>query len=186
VKSGWLLAYGILIGLLVGGVLFLLSKPTRGEPVKLRPVPSPNPILVHISGEVAKPGIYSLPFQSRIKDVVESAGGLTELADDSKLNLAALLTDGQKISVPARPVQPDGRVGSIPEVLENVVFPIDLNTASQFELESLPEIGPKTALAILAYRDEHGPLKSVDELLNVPNIGPATLLKIQDFVTVNP
>lgn len=185
-KSGWLLAYGILIGLLAGGLIFLLGAPTQGEPIKLRPVPTPGPILIHVSGEVVNPGIYSLPVNSRIKDVVESAGGLTEQADDSRINLVALISDGQKIQIPAKPVPQNIQAENVTIIPENFVYPIDLNTANQAELESLPGIGPKTAQAILSYRDEHGFFKTVDELVDVPNIGPATLQKIRDLVTVYP
>ena len=142
--------------------------------------------MIHISGEIVNPGVYSLPNHSRLQDLVEAAGGLTDQADDSKINLVAILTDGQKIQVPAKLIQQDYQGASDPNGSAVVFYPIDLNTAGQMELESLPDIGPKTAQAILIYRDEHGPFKTVDELIEVPNIGPATLSKIQDLVTVNP
>jgi competence protein ComEA len=186
VKSVWVVPYSVLVGLLAGGILFLVSKPVQGEPIELKPPPTQAPILVHISGQVIQPGIYSLPSGSRVADAVEAAGGMTDQADESKINLASLLDDGQKIQVPAiqniLAGQSETHSGASPSIED----PLDLNTASQVELESLPEIGPKTALAILTYRDEHGPFKTVEELLDVPGIGPATLAKIRDLVAVNP
>ena len=150
----------------------------------LKPVPTPGPIVVHISGQVVNPGVYSLAVKSRIQDAVEAAGGLTDLADESRMNLAAVLTDGQKILIPTKSIYED-KVDDQPSSSQ-VIFPIDLNYASQIELESLPDIGPKTAQAILEYRQEHGFFKFVDELEDVPGIGPATMAKIKDLVTVSP
>ena len=182
-KSGWTLSYGILIGLLAGGVLVLLSKPIQGEPIKLRPVPTSGPIIVHISGQVINPGVYTLPLNSRIRDAVEAAGGLTDIADENKVNLAAVLTDGQKIVVPGDQFQEDG---TSPVVQPEPGYPLDINTATQAELESLPGIGPVTAEAILAYREEYGYFKTVEELDNVPGIGSGTLRQILDLITIYP
>jgi len=186
-KSGWVLAYGILIGLLVGGVLFLLGKPHRGQPIHLEPISTPGPIFVQITGEIVHPGVYSLPVNSRVKDLVESAGGLTDQADDGKINLVALLADSQKVNIPSKPL-PTSNESAVESKVEqaNVAFPIDINSATQVELESLPGIGPKTAQAIIAYREENGFFKTVEDLIKVPNIGPVTLSKLRDLVTANP
>ncbi len=103
--------------------------------------------------------------------------------DLTALNLARVLVDGEQIVVgapqPTVPVAPSGStVPGVPTALVN------LNTATQAELETLPDVGPVTALAILAWRDEHGGYTSVDELLEVDGIGEATLGKLTPYVTV--
>jgi competence protein ComEA len=185
-KPGWMVAFGVLCGLLAAGILFLASQPVRGEPIQLMPLPTPAPILVYVTGEVLAPDVYALPAQSRVGDAVEAAGGFTELADEAAVNLAARLSDGQKVLVPARAEVVLG-TGSRAEPLDlSAGAPIDINSASQAELESLPGIGPVIAQAILAYRNDNGPFNDVAELENVPGIGPGILAKIQDLVTVNP
>jgi competence protein ComEA len=185
-KSAWVVPYSILIGLLVGGILVLLNKPSGGEAIQLKPLPTAAPMVIHVSGEVLQPGVYWLPTNSRVTDAITAAGGLTDKADESGLNLAALLEDGQKIKVTAKPELLDERTDPGNGLAPQMVFPLDLNSASQLELESLPEIGPKSALAILTYREEHGPFRTVDELDDVPGIGPGTLQTIRDLVTVSP
>ena len=185
-KTGWAVAYGVLCGLLAAGILFLASRPVRGEPIELRPMPSPSPLKVHVTGQVKMPGLYLLPPGSRVLDAINSAGGFNELANSQAINLAAKVEDGQKILVPVRgPV-----VGPVEEAAEGpagqVVYPLDINLASQSDLESLPGIGPATAQAILQYRSENGAFQAVEELDNVPGIGPVTMEKIKDLVTVNP
>lgn len=184
-KPGWLLAYGVLIGLLAGGVLYLISQPRRGAPLQLQPPPTAAPIQVHVAGEVVSPGVVRLPSNSRVSDAIQAAGGLTAEADAGALNLAGRLQDGQKVAVPKRlpTAAAVNEAGSAPQPL---VYPIDLNTADQPALESLPGIGPTTAQAILRYRQEHGPFASLDDLDSVPGIGPATLEAIRDLVVVNP
>lgn len=185
-KTGWAVAYGLLCGLLTAGILFLASRPERGEPIQLMPLPTPAPILVYVTGEVLVPAVYALPAQSRVGDAVNAAGGFTDQADEAAVNLAARLSDGQKVLVPAKAELPfDAGLRSEPLDL-SAGAPIDINTASQVELESLPGIGPVIAQAILAYRDDHGPFNDVAELGNVPGIGDGILAKIQDLVTVNP
>lgn len=142
-------------------------------------------VTVHVAGAVRSPGVYSLPAGSRAIDGVQAAGGMSADADPDRVNLAAVLSDGQRLYVPkageadplgASPANVDGT--SLP------VGPIDLNTATAEELETLPGVGPATAAAIVAYRDRHGPFASVDELGEVSGIGPSKLAAIRDLVTV--
>ena len=137
--------------------------------------------VVHVAGAVAVPGVYTLSAGSRVIDAVNAAGGLAVDADSDAINLAAVLSDGQRIYVPTvgevvpPSVSADGTVAP---------GPVDLNRATVDELETLPGVGPATAAAIVAYRDSHGPFASVDALADVSGIGPAKLAAIRELVTV--
>lgn len=139
-------------------------------------------VFVHVAGAVGAPGLYSLPLGMRVADAIEAAGGPGPKADLNLLNLAQLLTDGMKIEVPKRgesapPVSP---TSSTP----GPGAPISLNSADQTLLETVPGIGEVRAAAIIAYREEHGGFQSVEELLEVPGIGPVILASIQDLVSL--
>lgn len=151
-----------------------------GTPVPVSAVDeTPETVVVHVAGKVAHPGIVELPAGSRVVDAVEAAGGADDGVDLSALNLARVLVDGEQIVVGvAAPAGPLPTAGSPTGTLVN------LNTATTTELESLPEVGPVTALAIITWRDEHGGFTDVQELLEVDGIGEATLETIAPFVTV--
>lgn len=141
-------------------------------------------VVVHVSGAVASPGVYSLPQGSRVNDAVLLAAPLSE-ADLDALNLAALITDGQKIAVPKiGEVQSDVSSQAAEAAVSAGGGKINLNTASLSELETLPGIGPATAQKIIDYRTEHGSFKSVDELIAVSGIGPKKLEGVKDLVSV--
>ncbi len=101
-KNWWVLALGVVFGLLGAGIIFLSSQPPRGNAIALLPPPTPIPIQVHISGEIQNPGVYALPVNSRVQDIIEAAGGFTENANSTSLNLAAQLEDGMRVQVPAQ------------------------------------------------------------------------------------
>jgi competence protein ComEA len=139
-------------------------------------------VVVHVAGAVTSPGVYRLPVGSRVVDSVQSAGGLTSDALPDAVNLAALLTDGERIYVP--------RVGeTVPVTAAEAAGstaapgPIDINRASADELDSLPGVGPATAAAIVAHRDQYGPFGSIDDLADVRGIGPAKLEVLRGLVT---
>jgi competence protein ComEA len=140
-------------------------------------------VTVDVTGKVRRPGIVVLDPGARVVDALRAAGGQREGVDLSTLNLARLLIDGEQIVVGAQqatvPALPSG--SSTPGAPATLV---NLNTASQAELETLPDVGPVTALAILAWRDEHGGFTSVDELLEVDGIGETTLSNLAPYVTV--
>jgi competence protein ComEA len=131
---------------------------------------------------VRRPGIVELPAGSRVVDALHAAGGAKPRADTSGLNLARLLVDGEQVvvglDVPVLAPSAESPTTS------TAVTPIDLNTATAEELDTLPGIGPVTAAAILQWRDEHGSFTTVDELLEVSGIGPATLADIEALVHV--
>lgn len=147
------------------------------------PTTGPTGVVVHVAGAVVAPGVYALAPGSRVVDGVTVAGGGAPDADLSALNLAAALVDGERIYVPRVgeapvPAAVPGPFGSSPPS-----GPVDLNAAGVDELDTLPGIGPTTAAAIVAFRDEHGPFASVAALEDVPGIGPAKLATLEGLVT---
>ncbi len=142
--------------------------------------PTPSVLFVHVAGRVRRPGVYEFQPGDRVIDAVQAASGPRKDADLDALNLAALLTDGEQVLVPSRTPggsAPGGGSTSAPGL-------VNVNTAPEADLESLPGIGPVLAQRIIDYRTEHGPFVSVDGLLDVSGIGPATLDDFRDLVTV--
>jgi competence protein ComEA len=189
IKNWRMIAISLICGLLATGAVWLVSRPPRGEAVRLKSPPTLEPLVVHVSGAVTRPGVYNLPAGSRIKDALLAAGNTTSGADPEALNLAAPLEDGVKIVVPllnpptASP-QPSS-FSSTPAVSDNLAAgPININQATQAELESLPGIGPVIAQRIIAYREENGPFTTTEAIQNVAGIGPATFEDIESLITV--
>lgn len=154
-------------------------------------VPAPRGVTVHVTGAVQRPGVYRLDGGSRVVDAIAAAGGVGAAAELDRLNLAAPLTDGSQIWVPGRgqeqpvivgPVAPASAVA--PTGSAAGVVRVPLNTADAAALEQLPGIGPALAAAIVAYRDEHGPFAAVEDLLEVPGIGPAKLADLEGAVVI--
>ena len=179
----WWLAGFIIVGVLLGvGVLMLVTQPPRGEPVKLLPAPTQAPIMVYVSGEVDHPGLYTLPPNSRINDAIEAAGGFTALADTSRLNLAKFVEDGEQIDVPGL-IIPDAIV-RVPDLEQPASNLVDINLATLEQLDTLPDIGPITAQNIIDYRKANGPFGRIEDILDVPGIGPKTFDQLKDLITV--
>lgn len=139
---------------------------------------APALLVVDVVGAVRRAGLYRLPQGSRIADAVARAGGATRKADLALVNLAAPVTDGTQIVVPAR-VSPASAAGSSPEAPAG---PVHLNTATLADLDALPGVGPVTAQKILDYRQQHGAFANVDELDAIPGIGPARLDQLRELV----
>jgi competence protein ComEA len=146
---------------------------------------APSTLIVDVAGWVRQPGVYEFPAGSRVIDAVERAGGAREGADLSLLNLASPLTDGQQVLVPKEgEVPPGGTVPGSTAPGDTGGTLININTADAAAFETLSGIGEVLAAAIVAYRDEHGPFSSVDQLEQVSGIGPSTLEEIRSQVTV--
>jgi competence protein ComEA len=168
-----------------------LAPPTTPPTSVVAEPPSTAPVFVHVAGSVRTPGLYEVAAPARVHDAVEAAGGPTGAADLDGLNLAAPVTDGQRVYVPAAgevdpasvPQGGDGDGAAASEPVPSV-GPIDLNVATVEQLETLPGIGPATASAIVDDRDRHGPFATVADLERVPGIGPAKLAAVIDLVTV--
>jgi competence protein ComEA len=182
-KKTWWLASFIVIGVLLGaGVLQLVTRPPRGKPIELLPIPTPAPIIVYVSGAVNSPGSVNLPPGSRVNDAVMAADGLREDADTSLLNPAKLLEDGELVNVPFLG-SPSG-VGGETNRAGAPSLLIDINSATLEQLDTLPEIGPITAQDIIDYRAAFGPFVQIEDILDVRGIGQATFNEIKDFITV--
>jgi competence protein ComEA len=145
--------------------------------------PAGGALLVHVAGAVQRPGLYEMPADARVADAVQAAGGPRPRADLDALNLAEPLVDGARIEVVGRGEAVAAPVAS-PAVGAEPTTLVHLNSADQAALESIPEVGPVTALAILEYRAEIGSFSSIDQLLEVSGVGPATLEAIRPYVTL--
>jgi competence protein ComEA len=133
-------------------------------------------VVVHVAGEVRKPGVYHLAAGSRVTDAVERAGGVTSQASPDAINLAATLADGQQVVVPADPSSGDSPgAAAAGTAAEDPDAPISLGIATVEQLDTIEGIGPVTAADIIEFRDEHGGLSSIDELDQLSGIGPATM-----------
>ncbi|MDQ3662389.1 MAG: helix-hairpin-helix domain-containing protein [Actinomycetota bacterium] len=213
VESGWrerLEAFAgrrrdswVLLAVMVGAVVLGLLLWARGAPATVAPparsaprergafattvTPSPEPVLlVHVAGAVRRPGLYEMPAGARVADAVQAARGPTPRADLDGLNLAEPLQDGLKVEVVRRGEVP-AMPASSPQPGTSTTAPatpVNVNIADQAALETIPEIGPVTAAAILDYRSQAGSFSSVEELLEVSGVGPATLEAMRPYVTV--
>jgi competence protein ComEA len=142
-------------------------------------------VTIDVAGAVKKPGVYRLSSSQRVEDALRRAGGPTRRADLSQLNRAAKLEDGRQILVPVRaPKAAAAKTGAAAPATSAPAQPIDLNTATLEQLETLDGVGPATAQKILDYRTEHGGFGSVDELDQVSGIGEKRLAALRDHVRV--
>lgn len=139
-------------------------------------------VTVDVAGRVRRPGIVVLPTGSRVVDALEAAGGARRGVDLTPLNLARLLVDGEQVLVGVGAVP--GTAAGVAPTPGSPAGLVNINTADQTLLETLPGVGPVTAGAILGWRDEHGGFSSVDELLEVDGIGDATLETLAPLVTL--
>ena len=162
-------------------------------------------IWVDVGGAVVRPGLYAVRSRARLAEAVTAAGGLAPDADADRVNLAAVVADGERIFVPRRgdvsvpPVLAGGggagssdadrggspsAAGSAATTTSRRVDPVDVNLAGADDLDRLPGVGPATAAAIIAYREQHGPFRSVDDLAEVRGIGRAKLEQLRPLVRV--
>ncbi|HEV7807417.1 MAG TPA: ComEA family DNA-binding protein [Solirubrobacteraceae bacterium] len=135
-------------------------------------------VTVHVAGAVRRPGVYRLPAGARVDDALRRAGGPARRADLSAVNLAAKLEDGRQVLVPLRPPVAGGSGGGVPTA------PVNLNTATLEQLDTLDGVGPGIAQRILDYRQQHGGFRRAEELGEVPGIGDKRLATLLPLVTV--
>lgn len=163
-----------------------------------------NVIIVHVSGAVNKPGIVELSENSRIADAIEKAGGLKETACIDEINLAYVLDDGVKLHIPTVEEQKQknkegeksensnlyvtnfsgANVNNEKDASKKQTSKININTATQEELETLPGIGPTTAIKIINYRSENGKFKSIEDIKEVSGIGESKFNNIKNMINV--
>ncbi|NNE73711.1 MAG: hypothetical protein HKN26_08620 [Acidimicrobiales bacterium] len=139
-------------------------------------------LTVHVAGAVRSPGLYRVVPGSRVDDVIAAAGGLGPDADIDRINLAALVTDAERVYVPRIGETAPAVVGGAGPGSDS--GPVRLNQATATELESLPGVGPVTAGAIVAHRERHGPFASIDGLLDVQGIGEAKLESLRELLVL--
>lgn len=144
--------------------------------------PSDGLLVVHVIGEVRRPGLVRLPPGSRVADAVRAAGGLTHAGSSGGLNLARAVADGEQVVVSPTAAAAPGPAGAAGSGAAG--GRVDLNTATVADLDTLPGVGPVTAARILDWRAAHGRFASVDQLREVSGIGPRTFERLKPLVTV--
>lgn len=186
------------VGIVVVGFLKASAKPIPVEPepaVVFQPSSTPSPaassptmpvLRVHVIGAVAQPGVVELTQGAIVADAIAAAGGMTDHAVAGELNLATGLTDGMQIRVGSedQPSQLDSSSAQRGSVAGENPMKINLNQATEQDLQLLPGVGPATAEAILTFRKEHGGFTSVKELREVSGIGDKTFAKLEPLVSV--
>lgn len=154
---------------------------------------SDETILVHVSGAVKKEGVIELKINSRISDAIEKAEGIREDACVEDINLAYKLEDGMKIHIPTKQEKEEKKeeyvtissgIHTNQEETEKKDTKVNINTATQTQLETLPGIGPSTAMKILDYRKEKGKFTKIEEIKEVGGIGETKFNKIKDLITI--
>ena len=174
------------------GKTLVLSSASPAPPAALpSPSPSAPDVVVYVCGAVRSPGVVRLPSTARVADALQIAGGATSSAELSAVNLAARLTDGQQIIVPRRGEAPaaggaaaSATSGAAGSTVAGPAAPININTASLEELDTLDGVGPATAQKIIDYRTANGGFKTIDEIKEVSGIGDAKFAAMKDSVTV--
>lgn len=190
-KTWQVILVSVVSGFLFAGIVLLVAGQPRGQAVLLLPPPTAAPFQVDVSGEVNHPGVYRLEPGLRVQDALLAAGGTTSQADLQPLNLAAPLADGMRIWVPGQaiavsPTPPKPAAGKSGIPTPSTDHPLNINTATQAELELLPGIGETRAQAILAYREQNGFFMQLSDLRNVPGITTSTFEKIRNLLTTGP
>ena len=178
-----------------------------GIVMPLSTLPTPLTVRIHVAGAVVRPGVYTVSSSARVVDAVTAAGGATSNADLERINLAQKIVDTEQVFVPFRssrttkvtvsprlrpsrttvPTSVPAVTGAVPIIgapITTLSPLINLNSATSDQLDTLPGVGPSTAKAIISYRNRKGPFGKVEDLLNVPGIGPAKVGAIRDQVTV--
>jgi len=188
----------IMIGLVavVGVVIFSVLRPSPPQAaisVTLRPTQAdpaattgtPATIQVYVSGAVKHPDVYTLPARCIVKDAMLAAGGPAEDADLDRINLAAPLSDGMQIHFPRKGEAAPAPGGSGPGGAP-ASGPVNINTATLDQLDTLPGIGPSIGQSIIDYRTANGPFKTIEQIKDVKGIGDALFEKIKNSITVGP
>lgn len=166
----------------LGGQSLEVAEPAEAATPNPTPMTAAATVTIDVAGRVRRPGIVVLPTGSRVVDALEAAGGARPRVDLSSINLARVLVDGEQILVGSA-----SATASVPETGSDApaaTAPVNLNLADQAELETLPDIGPVTAAAIVAWREQHGAFTALTELLEVDGIGDVTLANLTPHVTL--
>jgi competence protein ComEA len=187
---------GLAIALLVAAVagvyaLFRALDDRSAPPIVIEDAVATQPIVVDVRGAVQTPGVYELPPGARMQDAVAAAGGLADSADLSTVNLARRLRDAEVIvvaEIPSPGSTPAPNSAPNPNATDTAAQParININTATAAELEALPGVGEVTAGRIIAFREENGPFRSVDDLIHIQGISAGMIDDFRPLVTTGP
>ena len=187
----------------VGGtaVFFALSNRVQPAPIIIvppeptatqAPSPTPAPLTVFVNGAVVAPGLVQIPANGRLQDAIAAADGFTDEANTAIINLAQPLQDGVQIYVPTideeetAVSQPSTVViEAAPAETGSGGSPININSASSADLETLPGIGPSTAAKIITHRQENGDFATIEAVMDVSGIGEAKFAAMSALITVN-
>ncbi len=182
------LIFAIIVGLSVSAYRQFASPNDRSikiedPPADMKTVEAGD-IFVHLSGAIRREGVYRLKAGDRVMDAIRLAGGAAGSADLSAVNLAEKLQDGQKITNPAKQ-RPILVAGSVPaQSTSSPDGKINLNTADEKALDSLPGVGLLTAKAIVEYRKTNGPFSKPEQIMEIPRFGKSKYEKIKDKITI--
>lgn len=167
----------------------LPAEPSTAARVEPPPAPVATPVYVHVAGRVRRPGLYRLHAGSRIADALRRAGGRAHGADLDAINLAAKVHDGDQVLVPRKSAVAAGSV--VPAAGQTGVggaatpaAVVSLNSATEEQLETIDGVGPATAAKIIAFRQQHGGFRTVDDLAQISGIGPKKLAAMRLHVRV--
>lgn len=182
------LAVIVLIAAVAGAyALFRAWDERSAPPIVIEDAAATHPVVIDLRGAVAAPGVYELPPGARVQDAVTAGGGLTDDADLSTVNLARRLRDGEVVTIAALPAPGSATsIATIPDNQDASAARVNINTATVAELDALPGIGEVLAGRIIAFREERGPYRSVDDLINVEGISAQTIEDFRDLVTTAP
>lgn len=170
-------------------VINLDNGETEDRAVKEQTAPETTKAYVHVCGEVRKPGVYQLPMEARVFQAVEAAGGATDEADQSAINLAAHINDGEQIYLPkkgeaVRTFAGKGDKNGKSSTATKPKWPLDVNQATAGQLDYVPGIGPSMAAKIIDYREQSGPFATLDDLMQVSGIGEKKLAQFRQYLCV--
>jgi competence protein ComEA len=180
----------VVIAIVVGAIVLITYRPPPVVITVIPPAPTPTPrpsatpgpLHVYVTGAVLHPNtIYVLPRGSRATDAVSAAGGFLAEADQSRVNLAQVLNDGDQVHVPAvGEIRAEAKPTELPPA--SASNPVQINTATAKQLERLPGVGPSLAKAIIDWREKNGPFRSMADLDDVPGIGEARLKQWEELI----
>lgn len=173
--------YGLLALILLRGAYGVYAagvEKNRVHDMMKKVAEKPPVIVAQVVGSVERPGVYTLPGDARLHDLVSAAGGFLKGAQTGELNLAEKLQDGQKVVI--QPEYERDKTASDMAPGETV----NINTATALELQRIPKVGPKLSSRIIEMRNSRGPFKTTEEIKLVAGIGDATYEKIKGYITV--
>lgn len=182
-----LLTGAVLMFLAVAASLMIMTRSRDGDVIIVAD-PSMHEIAVEITGAVRTPGVYRLPQDARLADLLAAAGGANADADLSRHNLARRLQDAEQIVISARSAATPviASDGETPDTAQSISYKVNINSATQAELESLPGIGPVLATRIIEFRTANGQFRSTRDLTRIEGISDRLLSEIVDLITLGP